>query len=221
MIPGTEKLLTGSVPAAEPAAGHSAPELHWHLLRLSDLPADVISQILAPFPYLLPDSSPTRRLAHALVRHWLAELLGSAATDIHLATQEQGKPYLPEHELAFNFSHSQNWLALAWSFRLPQVGIDIEELGRGRSFAALAERYFHPAEQAGWERSGRQEAIWLQSWTRKEAVLKAQGLGLRMTLNTLDTSVSPVSHPLLGTWHIHGTSVDNVVLSLSWPATPL
>lgn len=190
------------------------------LLRLIDLDDAARSLLLAPFPELLPQAAPARRLAHALLRHWLGELLDCPATQIALATRAQGKPWLPDHNIAISYSHSRRWLALAWSRQAPEIGVDIEDCGREQAFPALARRYFHPHEQALWleaPESGR-ERQWLRTWTRKEAMLKAHGLGLRLRLNTLDTCDSPVQHAELGRWRLYTSDLDDAVVSMGWPA---
>lgn len=190
------------------------------LLRLTDLDRARREALMAPFPDLLPEAPPERRLAHALVRHWLAELLDCAPAEISLSSDDGGKPRLAGPGPAFNLSHSRHWLALAWSREQLQVGVDIEDIGRGQAFEALAQRYFHPAEIEAWQAAAGAagERQWLHSWTRKEAVLKAHGLGLRLRLATLDTTGSPVQHPELGRWSVFSEDLSDAVLSVSLPA---
>ncbi|MEL0028499.1 MAG: 4'-phosphopantetheinyl transferase superfamily protein, partial [Perlucidibaca sp.] len=128
--------------------------------------------------------------------------------------------WLPGQPLSFNYSHSRHWLALAWSREPGEIGVDIEDLGRGQSFEALARRYFHADELTTWlaAPADQREAVWLRTWTRKEAVLKAHGLGLRLALNTLDTCADAVQHPLLGCWQVRSEPAGDAVLSLAWPA---
>lgn len=151
-----------------------------------------------------------------LLLRWLAELLGHPP---EVLRTDAGKPYLANSTLQFNFSHSPHWFALSWRVGHEPVGVDIEDLGRRPSFAALAERYFHPAEKAQWLAAEASEsaATWLQIWTRKEAVLKAHGLGLRLQLNTLDTCHDAVQHPLIGCWQLHSFHLPDAVVSVSWP----
>lgn len=190
------------------------------LLRHADLDANARTTLLNGFPDLLPDALPERRLAHALIHHWLGELLACPPAQLSLATRAQGKPWLPGHDLSFNVSHSRQWLALAWTRRSVEIGVDIEDLGRGQAFAALAQRYFQHNELTAWQAAADadRERLWLRTWTRKEAVLKAHGLGLRLALNTLDTRHSPVQHATLGRWAVYSSDLADAVLSVSWPA---
>ena len=163
------------------------------------------------------DSTPD---SDELLQLWLQELLGHAPV---IARTDAGKPFIADSALQFNLSHSPHWFALAWRVGHEPVGLDIEDLGRRPSFAALAQRYFHPAEKARWlaADASSSAATWLQIWTRKEAVLKAHGLGLRLQLNTLDTCADGVQHPLIGCWELHSFRLPDAVVSVSWRGIPL
>ncbi|MFX5839419.1 4'-phosphopantetheinyl transferase superfamily protein, partial [Acinetobacter baumannii] len=87
--------------------------------------------------------------------------------------------------------------------------------------------YFHPREASLWERTpvAGQEDAWLRTWTRKEAVLKGHGLGLRLILRNLDTSGDAISHASIGHWQAHSRRTgpdDRLMVSVAWPrpATP-
>jgi 4'-phosphopantetheinyl transferase len=77
------------------------------------------------------------------------------------------------------------------------VGIDIELLGRSRAREALIARYYHPDEHV----LANTEHGFLCIWTRKEAVVKAQGMGLRIDLKSLNTAHNTIEHLELGRWH--------------------
>lgn len=175
--------------------------------------------------YLLPDSdrqlwllkrNPETPEAATVLQHWLSELLGERPD---IQRTGAGKPYLTNRALQFNFSHSQTWFALAWQLGSTPIGVDIEDLDRRSRFPALAARYFHLAEYAQWLSADEHQrnTTWLRTWTRKEAVLKAHGLGLRVQLNTLDTCRDAVQHPLIGAWHLHSFYLPDAVVSVSWP----
>ena len=61
------------------------------------------------------------------------------------------------------------------------IGVDVEHVDARRNLLAIARRFFAPEEHAQLERCGSDErtALFHQWWTRKEAVLKATGIGLR------------------------------------------
>jgi phosphopantetheinyl transferase len=101
-----------------------------------------------------------------------------------------GKPRAPGH-FHFNLSHTASSLGLAVDAAGP-IGIDIESFARLNDVDGLIEMSAHPAEVAVLRAvDGRQlESEFLRCWTRKEALLKASGLGVTRTLAALDTRLT-------------------------------
>ncbi|MFX5701402.1 ACP synthase, partial [Acinetobacter baumannii] len=56
----------------------------------------------------------------------IAQKLEIAPTDLVFAKYEYGKPYLLDHALHFNHSHSQQYYALAMSENVKDIGVDVE-----------------------------------------------------------------------------------------------
>lgn len=169
----------------------------------------------------VPDTARARQLGDS----WLAELSGRPLDQLDLRRDAHGKPWLADTDFAFNLSHSvgdgDGWLALAWSRTRGAIGVDIERWPRRGNLAALARRYFHPAEIAAWQAAPgpERDLHWLGTWTRKEAVLKGHGLGLRLALASLDTTPTPVQHPDTGCWQVDTRLLlPGLVCSLAWPA---
>ena len=119
-------------------------------------------------------------LGRRTLRRLLGERLGCAPVAVPLISGPNGKPALAAGRASwqFNVSHSGDWvfLALAWERR---VGIDVEAW-RDLEYAVLAERAFAPEERAALAGASAAEraAVFFAIWTRKEALLKARGLGL-------------------------------------------
>ncbi len=92
---------------------------------------------------------------------------------LEFALWEKGKPYLPlSPELRFNLSRSNDRALIAVA-RDIDVGVDIEYIRPLANYAAVADRFFPPdAERPADERD------FFCQWTRVEALLKAQGVGL-------------------------------------------
>lgn len=87
-------------------------------------------------------------------------------------TRHEGPPW-------WSLSHTEGLAACIWS-RHGRCGVDIERAGRPARHAAIARRYFAPAETA-WLLSlppDQQPEAFLGLWTRKEAVIKALGAGI-------------------------------------------
>lgn len=152
----------------------------------------------------------------------LAQKLNVNPADLVFAKHEYGKPYLLNHTLHFNHSHSQKYYALALSERVKDIGIDVEELDRKVRLDSLAQHAFHPDEYATWQNLEQDREYWFKVWTTKEAVLKASGLGIRLDLNTLNTQAHPTnhgglcSHELIGTFAYQNFVSGNMILTVAW-----
>ncbi|MCR4667344.1 MAG: 4'-phosphopantetheinyl transferase superfamily protein [Desulfovibrio sp.] len=119
-----------------------------------------------------------------------------------------GKPYLRGRPFFFSLSRSRPFLLCAVSVTSP-IGVDLEEEQSGRRLSE-ALSFFHPAEHREiicTDPERRTEAL-LRLWTRKEAFMKATGLGLHLPPTSfrvstdekkrdwlLKVEVSPEKHP--------------------------
>ena len=110
----------------------------------------------------------------AAARSLLTEMLGEAAVVVH---DDRGVPRLPQHpELNISISHCRTAVAVAIS-RIGAVGIDIES--RRRIDPSLVTRICTPDERDAVDRSDDPTMAFLDLWTKKEAVLKCRGTGIR------------------------------------------
>ena len=123
----------------------------------------------------------SRRLA------WAADAPAAAPdlTEFGWGVEPSGKPMLTFRDgrpmpLHMSVSHGGGLAAAAVCDHGP-IGIDVERVDTRRSLLAIAERFYAPEEHAVLARCGSDErmALFHQWWTRKEAVLKATGVGLR------------------------------------------
>ena len=144
-----------------------------------------------------------------------------------LSKTEYGKPYLTEFpQVAFNHSHSHKHYALALSHTVRQLGIDVEDLDRQVRFETLAQHAFHPEELHGWAESEYSSEYWFKVWTTKEAVLKASGLGIRLSLKELNTHVHAINHggmcqhPEIGSFAYQNYHLGQIMLTVAWQAEP-
>jgi 4'-phosphopantetheinyl transferase len=116
----------------------------------------------------------------------LAQLTGTSASALVFCFGRGGKPELaagtgqPDAALPrFNVTHSHSQALIALSLGR-EIGVDLERLRPISQADRIVESYFTPAEQAhfaGLDAPARAEAF-LRGWTRKEAILKAKGVGL-------------------------------------------
>lgn len=145
----------------------------------------------------LPDIHASRAIvARALVRTELAAALGVTPSSLVFVAGRHGKPALldPPRPLAFNLSHSGEWVVLAWHTgrdALP-LGVDVEQRFNGRrDVMRLARRYFSRPEQLSLEAlaGAAREALFYRLWTLKEAWVKAHGLALAPQLGAVSFSL--------------------------------
>ena len=132
-------------------------------------------------------------------RGWLRRLLSRylemSATEVRFAYGSRGKPFVISGELPlrFNLSHSHGQ-ALFVVATGREVGIDLEAGARlGDDWRGLVRRVFSAREQAelaalpvDTQRTG-----FLNGWTRKEAYLKATGLGIVDGLQSIEVTLDP------------------------------
>ena len=133
--------------------------------------------------------------AHGIVRDILGRYLEVAPARLEFSSNEYGKPALAgdfRDSLSFNLSHSGDLVVIAIA-RGREVGIDVELYAPDRADQAVAANYFSPAEVARLRavpESLRARAFF-NCWTRKEAYIKARGMGLSIPLDSFDVSLAP------------------------------
>lgn len=126
------------------------------------------------------------------LRLMLAEYLGKTPDQIVLTYGPHGKPALAGNPapLFFNVSHSHD-LALFAFRRRGELGVDVERLRPIEEAEAIARRYFTPREWATLRDlpSPARIAAFFRCWTRKEALLKAIGVGLSFSLGEVEVTL--------------------------------
>lgn len=127
--------------------------------------------------------------AHVATRLLLSRVTGERAERLQFAADVNGKPQLVQPAgWHHNLSHSEEW-AVIGAQRAAPIGVDVEALRPIEDATALAWRHFTPAEQAAVGQAvddGARDAAFLRVWTRKEACLKAVGLGLRLAPSSFE-----------------------------------
>lgn len=99
---------------------------------------------------------------------------------LQMTVSRFGKPQLPAHGIEVSQSHSLDWSAVAVS-ALGLVGIDIERWRPLANCRQLACHIMTDREARVFQDTPSALTVrkFLELWTRKEAVLKCAGLGLR------------------------------------------
>ena len=130
------------------------------------------------------------------VRQILAGYLCADPAEIGFSYGAKGKPALAgpwsESKIQFNVSDSHE-LALCALVMNRDLGVDLEHIRSPSDFEGLAERFF-AAREVDMLRSlpdERRLDAFFNCWTRKEAVLKAVGIGLAMPLNRVEVTLAP------------------------------
>lgn len=138
-----------------------------------------------------PAGTRPRRIAGAesspVVRSLLSRATRLPAEELRWEKDRHGKPRFVDRELrrrfSFSYSHAEGSLLLAVSDgRL--IGVDLEARRPIPERDSMVERYFHPDERTDYESTpiDVREAAFVRLWVRKEAFVKAVGLGLSMDL---------------------------------------
>jgi len=130
--------------------------------------------------------------AHGCLRAVLARYLHCKPDQLTFSFNPYGKPGLDNQKLEFNLSHSGGFALIAIT-RESRVGIDVEHIRPGISSQIIAQQYFSKSESTElWTLPLEQrEAAFFTCWTRKEAYIKAQGVGLSLPLESFDVSLTP------------------------------
>lgn len=166
--------------------------------------------------------------AHTMLRLILSGYTGLRPDKIILTAEPGRKPVLADGmpSIAFTLSHTEGCIAIAVS-RSKHIGIDIEEKQAFVEWQSIAHHYFSPAEQKALQHSPDDVALFYTFWTRKEAFLKAIGLGLVDDLPGIDTSNlkgtfrledNRLEKDTAGIWHINTYPLEpDFCLSLAFP----
>ena len=125
-------------------------------------------------------------LSRIVLRDVLARYHGGAASDIPLAREAGGRPFVQGAErLCFSLSHTGGVALIAVAHGA--IGVDVERVRHVPRAAAIARRVLHPDTVALLETLPRPEfaAAFLDAWTQREAHVKAVGGGLFRTADEL------------------------------------
>jgi 4'-phosphopantetheinyl transferase len=148
-----------------------------------------------------------------ILRELLGRYLGRSPECIEFLYGAQGKPaYRPRDPgppVRFNISHSHG-LAVFGFARGREVGIDLERIRPEFAGQEIADRYFSAQELVELQAlpaAIKPEGFFL-CWTRKEAYVKARGLGLQVPLDSFSVSLTPSQPELLQSedsrrWSLH------------------
>ncbi|MDI3422650.1 4'-phosphopantetheinyl transferase family protein [Streptomyces luteolus] len=126
------------------------------------------------------------RAAHVGLRVLLGEVLGVSPEAVPFARERcagcggpHGRPVVPGNPVRFSLSHAGDCYLIVVSDPAVAVGVDVEAVPEPAALDGLTGA-LHPAEAKELRalRPEQRPAAFARCWTRKEAVLKAEGSGL-------------------------------------------
>jgi 4'-phosphopantetheinyl transferase len=121
----------------------------------------------------------------------LGNTLGADPSQIILEQGLQGKPEIPAlsgSSLQFNVAHSKDTILIALSHQTP-VGVDVEYIDQATDIMEVAHANFTENETASLAAIAdlkTRRLVFYSYWTRKEAIVKADGRGLLLPLTSFD-----------------------------------
>ena len=131
-----------------------------------------------------------------MLRCLLGEYLNIAPRLLEFSYNEYGKPCLAQKFNApginFNLSHSSGLSLVSVALGM-ETGVDIERINEDIDFMEISEKFFSGNEKrklallSGEART----AAFFKCWTRKEAYLKARGLGICSDISSFEVSLCP------------------------------
>lgn len=164
------------------------------------------------------DSDRARYIGHhAFTRRILAGYLGVAPDEAVISAATTGKPSVESATgIEFNTSRSGGWSVVAVAGGVG-VGVDVERIRPIADALAVADGTFTPRERRALHAAPehRRDEAFLELWTRKEAVVKAFGLGLSAALDSFDVAAG---HDTSGIWQGQLRSTPFMVRQLDVPA---
>lgn len=134
-------------------------------------------------------------IAHAVLRKLLSRYCGVGPGSLDFAVSGAGKPELQvpgnPPPLRFNLSHSGGRALLGVSGR--ELGVDLERVRSNIEALDISRRYFFGSEREAIEQAAplAHDSVFFRYWVAKEAVLKAQGIGLGFPLERFRVDFLP------------------------------
>lgn len=134
----------------------------------------------------------------AMLRSILASYTGTPAERISFVYGASGKPALAgqsvRDDIRFNLSHCAG-LVLCIVARGREVGVDVEQIHGRLASTVIAELFFSANETARLRAApvGCAAETFFTFWARKEAYVKARGIGAALILPELDLPTAPTT----------------------------
>ncbi len=134
--------------------------------------------------------------ARGQLRELLGKYLQQAPASLEFSYGKHGKPFLSGENassgLGFNLSHSAS-LAVYAIAEGRNLGIDVEHVRPESAGEDIARRFFSAREVSDLQSLPAEARVegFFHCWTRKEAYLKATGMGLQIALDSFAVNLLP------------------------------
>jgi len=148
-----------------------------------------------------PSARRQRAIAWGVRREILASYLNCRPESLDFAMGEHGKPRVAGAmypEIDFNLSYSEHSILFGLA-RGCRIGVDVEA-SIEINFDEVVRTFLSAREITEWERlasTPERKTAFYQAWTRKEAYLKACGVGLLRSPTSLEVSFCTGSSPAI------------------------
>ncbi len=153
-------------------------------------------------------------VAHGTLRIILGRYLNQDASTLQFHYGPYGKPaFAGDTTLHFNVTHSRDTAFFAIT-QHREVGVDLEYIDHDMDYEQIAEQNFTRNEINALhsiQSDLLRRQVFFQVWTRKEAFLKARGLGIAHDLATTDVPVTATTPTTLS-----GTKAESSTLFRWW-----
>lgn len=177
---------------------------------INSIPDEMYTSVLNTFPANIADDidryhrlidKKSRLLARLLIHKYYTDANVSFDWNDWTLTDSK-KPYM-KGKPNFNISHSGEKVLVGFSDE-NEIGVDVE-YKQAVDVSAFAS-YFHAEEIEFLERNNQSLGAFYKIWTRKEALLKAIGIGLLNGLDGVNVLPDEVDHD--GSWQLQEIEVD-------------
>jgi 4'-phosphopantetheinyl transferase len=145
-----------------------------------------------------------RLLGKILLREGLKKLMMAPSCLYKIKESNFNRPTITDY-IDFNISHSASLVACVISNE-SRVGLDVEQF---RKFDL--DPYRSCCMHNEWTRLSSSSdpcRSFIQMWTIKESISKAEGLGLHMPMNSLNSELSSICTKRGNNWHVKNVFLD-------------
>jgi 4'-phosphopantetheinyl transferase len=135
-------------------------------------------------------------LGRGTLRLLIGWCTGTRPEEVEFSQTPEGKPFLVGERssdgLEFNVSHSSDIVACALT-RGSSVGVDVELMRAVPKMEQIVDQFFAAEESRVFREAAAADRIrcFFRAWTRKEAFVKALGVGLSRDLKSFAVSLNP------------------------------